>query len=69
MNYIELLFTTIFEEEYQQDLLINALAEAGCDTFEDVDLGFKAYLPAARFNKADLDDRLEPFPQYAGFFV
>jgi ribosomal protein L11 methyltransferase len=61
MNYIELLFTTIFQEEYQQDLLMNELAEAGCDTFEEVDFGFKAYLPAANFDKEELDDRLEPF--------
>lgn len=61
MNYIELLFTTIFQEEYQQDLLMNELAEAGCDTFEEVDFGFKAYLPATSFDKEKLDERLEPF--------
>lgn len=61
MNYIELLFTTLFQEEYQQDLLMNALAETGFDTFEEVDFGFKAYIPAANFNQEDLDDRLEPF--------
>ncbi len=61
MNYVELLFTTIFQEEYQQDLLMNELAEAGFDTFEEVDFGFKAYLPAAKFNKEELDERLEPF--------
>lgn len=67
MNYIELLFTTIFQEEYQQDLLINELAEAGCDTFEEMDFGFKAYLPATSFNKEKLDDRLEPFHQLLTF--
>ncbi len=61
MNYIELLFTTIFQEDYQQDLLMNELAEAGCDTFEEMDFGFKAYIPAASFSKEKLDDRLEPF--------
>ncbi len=61
MNYIELLFTTIFQDDYQQDLLINELAEAGCDTFEEVDFGFKAYLPATSFNREKLDERLEPF--------
>ncbi len=67
MNYIELLFTTIFQEEYQQDLLMNELAEAGCDTFEEMDFGFKAYLPAASFNREKLDDRLEPFHQLLTF--
>ncbi|MGI4750587.1 MAG: 50S ribosomal protein L11 methyltransferase [Janthinobacterium lividum] len=67
MNYIELLFTTIFQEEYQQDLLMNELAEAGCDTFEDLDFGFKAYMPATSFNKEKLDDRLGPFHQLLTF--
>lgn len=61
MNYYELLFTTIFQEEYQQDLLINALAEAGFDTFEEVDFGFKAYIPAADFNQKELDEHISPF--------
>ncbi len=67
MNYIELLFTTISQEEYQQDLLINELAEAGFDTFEEVDFGFKAYIPAAGFDKEELDERLEPFHQILTF--
>jgi ribosomal protein L11 methyltransferase len=45
MNYYELLFTTITTEDYQQDLLIGALGEIGFDTFEEIDLGFKAYIP------------------------
>ncbi|MDB5062736.1 MAG: ribosomal protein methyltransferase, partial [Mucilaginibacter sp.] len=45
MNYYELLFTTITTEDYQQDLLIGALGDIGFDTFEEVDLGFKAYIP------------------------
>ncbi len=67
MNYCELLFTTIFEEEYQQDLLMNELAEAGFDTFEELDFGFKAYIPAAVFNRVQLDERLEPFHQVLAF--
>ncbi|RYE36449.1 MAG: 50S ribosomal protein L11 methyltransferase [Sphingobacteriaceae bacterium] len=67
MNYVELLFTTIYQEDYQQDLLMNALAEAGCDTFEELDFGFKAYMPSASFNKRFLDERLEPFQQMLSF--
>lgn len=67
MNYCELLFTTIFQEDYQQDLLMNELAEAGFDTFEEVDFGFKAYIPAAKFDKEELDERLEPFHQILTF--
>ncbi len=56
MNYYELLFTTITTEDYQQDLLIGALGDIGFDTFEEVDLGFKAYIPVDDFNQELLDD-------------
>jgi ribosomal protein L11 methyltransferase len=58
MNYYELLFTTITTEDYQQDLLINALGEIGFDTFEEVDFGFKAYIPSGDFNREQLDETL-----------
>ncbi|WP_428330952.1 50S ribosomal protein L11 methyltransferase [Mucilaginibacter sp.] len=58
MNYYELLFTTITTEDYQQDLLINALGEIGFDTFEELDLGFKAYIPATDFDQQKLDEQL-----------
>jgi ribosomal protein L11 methyltransferase len=61
MNYYELLFTTITTEDYQQDLLIGALGEIGFDTFEEVDLGFKAYIPADDFDQAKLDETLENY--------
>ena len=58
MNYYELLFTTITTGDYQQDLLINALGEIGFDTFEELDFGFKAYIPADDFNQEKLDETL-----------
>ena len=58
MNYYELLFTTIPTEDYQQDLLINALGEIGFDTFEELDFGFKAYIPATDFDQSKLDEQL-----------
>jgi ribosomal protein L11 methyltransferase len=61
MNYYELLFTTITTEDYQQDLLINALGEIGFDTFEEVDLGFKAYIPSTDFDQNLLDETLLPY--------
>jgi len=42
MNYYELIFITTGSEDYQQDLLINTLAEIGFDTFEETGSGFKA---------------------------
>ncbi len=58
MNYYELLFTTITTEDYQQDLLINALGEIGFDTFEEMEFGFKAYIPADDFDRVLLDETL-----------
>ena len=66
MNYYELLFTTI-TEDYQRDLLINALAEIGFDTFEEVVQGFKAYIPADDFNQATLDDALSGYKDMFSF--
>ncbi|OOQ59687.1 50S ribosomal protein L11 methyltransferase [Mucilaginibacter pedocola] len=66
MNYYELLFTTITTEDYQQDLLIGALGEIGFDTFEEVDLGFKAYIPVDDFNPELLEETLA---QYRDMFT
>jgi ribosomal protein L11 methyltransferase len=67
MNYYELLFTTITEEDYQQDLLINALGEIGFDTFEELDFGFKAYIPATDFNQERLDNELALYKNMFSF--
>jgi ribosomal protein L11 methyltransferase len=67
MNYYELLFTTIATEDYQQDLLINALGEIGFDTFEEVDLGFKAYIPADDFNEDVLKEAIAPYQEMFTF--
>ena len=67
MNYCELLFTTIITDDYQQDLLMNELADFGFDTFEEMDFGFKAYIPADQFNKTALDEILQPYHQMFTF--
>lgn len=67
MNYYELLFTTITTEDYQQDLLIGALGEIGFDTFEEVDLGFKAYIPVDDFDQATLDETLSAYREMFTF--
>ncbi|MEN0056699.1 MAG: 50S ribosomal protein L11 methyltransferase [Mucilaginibacter sp.] len=61
MNYYELLFTTITTEDYQQDLLINALGEIGFDTFEELEFGFKAYIPTDDFDEEKLKEQLLPY--------
>jgi ribosomal protein L11 methyltransferase len=67
MNYYELIFTTISTEDYQQDMLINELAEIGFDTFEEVETGFKAYIPESDFNQQLLDERLVSYHQLFSF--
>jgi ribosomal protein L11 methyltransferase len=67
MNYYELIFTTMPTEDYQQDLLINDLAEIGFDTFEMVDFGFKAYIKTATFDEQILSTRLEPYREMFAF--
>ena len=67
MNYYELLFTITSAEDYQKDLLINELAEIGFNTFEETELGFKAYIPSDDFNQQVLYDHLEPYRPMFGF--
>lgn len=67
MNYYELLFTTITTEDYQQDLLINALGEIGFDTFEELEFGFKAYIPTDDFDEEKLKAQLLPYQEMFTF--
>jgi ribosomal protein L11 methyltransferase len=67
MNYYELLFSTLPAEDYQQDLLINALGEIGFDTFEELDFGFKAYIPANDFDQNKLDEQLSLYREMFTF--
>lgn len=61
MNYTEILFTTKPTQDYQQDLLINTLGEIGFDTFEEIEGGFKAYIPSDDFNQETLDDAIDGY--------
>lgn len=67
MNYYELLFTTIITHDYQQDLLIGALGDIGFDTFEETDLGFKAYIPVDNLDHERLNEALEPYREMFTF--
>lgn len=55
MTYTELIITLQPAEDFHKDLLINALAEIGYDTFEDTDQGFKAYIPESDLDLQQLD--------------
>lgn len=67
MNYYELHFTTTTTEDHQQDLLINALGEIGFDTFEEVDGGFKAYIPVDNFDDERIGEQLAPYRDMFSF--
>lgn len=67
MDYYELLFATHPTEDYQQDLLIDALAGIGFDTFEEIEGGFKAYIPEGDFNKESLEENLVPYHEMFSF--
>jgi ribosomal protein L11 methyltransferase len=67
LNYYELLFTTLPTEDYHLDLLINAMGEIGFDTFEELDFGFKAYIPAPDFDQEKLDAQLALYQEMFSF--
>jgi ribosomal protein L11 methyltransferase len=55
MVYNEVVFNLSTTEEFHKDLLINALSEIGFDTFEDFEIGFKAYIPSSEFNADEIE--------------
>jgi ribosomal protein L11 methyltransferase len=67
MDYYELLFTTHPTEDYQQDLLIDTLAGIGFDTFEEIEGGFKAYIPEGGFDEEALEENLAPYHEMFSF--
>jgi ribosomal protein L11 methyltransferase len=67
MNYIELVFTLITDEDFHQDLLIGTLGEIGFDTFEETDFGFKAYIESSKFIQEELNNQLTDFHDLFSF--
>ncbi|QKJ30863.1 50S ribosomal protein L11 methyltransferase [Mucilaginibacter mali] len=67
MNYYELYFKLTDAEDYQQDLLIDALGEIGFDTFEEVADGFKAYIPVDVFDDERVGEVLAPYKEMFNF--
>ncbi|KAA8481815.1 ribosomal protein L11 methyltransferase [Arcticibacter tournemirensis] len=67
MDYFELKFTIDSKEDFHRDLLLNAVAEAGFDTFEETPLGFNAYISSEKYNQSQLNALLEPFEDMFGF--
>lgn len=67
MDYYELSFSLPEFEEYQRDILIDALAGAGCDTFEEVSSGFKAYIPESAYNADAIETQLSAYSKMFPF--
>ena len=67
MNYKELVFTIISDQDYHQDLLIAALGEIGFDTFEETDFGFKAYIISDKLDEKQVIKVLKPYHEQFSF--
>lgn len=63
MDYLKFQFEVKPEEDYQLDLLIDALGQAGFDTFEETGQGFDAYIPAGEFDEAKLKEVVGRYQQ------
>lgn len=61
MDYYQFTFKVFSEEDFHRDLLINALAEAGFDTFEETPDGFNAFIATGSFDHSVLETVVEPF--------
>jgi ribosomal protein L11 methyltransferase len=67
LEYLEFVFNIETKEDYQRDLLINALGEAGFDTFEETPEGFNAYIKSSEFNEEDFNNALSPYKEIYSF--
>ena len=63
MQYIQVTFTFDKIEAYQQDLLINELAEIGFNTFEDTENGFAAFIDFQDYSQVNLTEALSQFEE------
>ncbi len=50
MNYIEVSLIVISPEDYLLDLFIQDLADVGFESFQETEMGFKAYVPSHRYS-------------------
>lgn len=67
MNYYEFIFTVVSEEDFHRDLLINALSEAGFDTFEETSTGFNAYISSEEFDQEQFNEALLGYEEMFSF--
>ena len=67
MDYKEVIFIIESGAEYQSDLLIDTLSFIGFDTFEQIQSGFKAYIPVGEFDLDKLEATISEFKSQFNF--
>lgn len=67
MSYQEVVFTQIQGAEAYRDVVIAELADLGFDTFEELEQGFKGYIPTASYNEDAINQMLANYLEDAQF--
>lgn len=66
-NYIELVFTIVAGEDFVSDILMNELAQIGFDSFDQNELGFRAYIPSHLFSEEKVQEALHEYKEQFTF--
>ena len=66
-NYIELVFTVVGGEEFVSDILMSELAEVGFDSFDQNELGFRAYIPSHLFSEDKVQEAISEYKEQFTF--
>jgi len=69
MQYIQVTFTFDKIADYEQDLLVNDLAEIGYNTFEDTETGFAAFIDFQDYSQANLTELLQQYPEIVYTYI
>jgi ribosomal protein L11 methyltransferase len=67
MVYSEVSVFLSTQVDFHKDLLINAMSEIGFDTFEDIEGGFKAYIPTSDLKEVELEQLKGIFKEMFSF--
>ncbi len=59
MNYVEVTLILVSEEDYLLDLFIQSLADAGFESFQEIELGIKAYAPSSLFSMKEAEKKVK----------
>lgn len=66
-NYIELVFTIVAGEDFVSDILMNELAQIGFDSFDQNELGFRAYIPSHLFSEENVQAAINEYKEQFTF--